>query len=354
MAKAEARHGKSIWLLVAIVIFFVVDGVAATAIAGGVIQPDNKRRRLVKPLEKPAATVKTVKSEYGDIIDCVDIYKQPAFDHPALKKHTIQMKPSDHTEEEMARASARNASRAQLWRVNGGSCPQGTIPILRPSKDKSLNEVPCSTAAPVPESVALTKRGTFYGASADLNVWDNLHVDAQDESACTVYVGRQSKFGTNFISAGWQASNPLYGDRKSRFTIYWTDRRSKNWWLKLGNTPVGYWPISIFKDLWTANTVTWGARVSLSYACDGGADHHHSTTEMGNGHFPTEGFRKSAYVAGALYTGSDNEDHGPYDSYLVADNQYCYSYKDYGMGCFDRFGDTFFYGGNGNAEGCFR
>jgi hypothetical protein len=31
-------------------------------------------------------------SEDGDIIDCVDIYKQPAFDHPALKNHTIKVR----------------------------------------------------------------------------------------------------------------------------------------------------------------------------------------------------------------------------------------------------------------------
>lgn len=32
-----------------------------------------------------------LQSEDGDIIDCVDIYKQLAFDHPALKNHTIQV-----------------------------------------------------------------------------------------------------------------------------------------------------------------------------------------------------------------------------------------------------------------------
>ena len=30
-------------------------------------------------------------SEDGDIIDCIDIYKQPAFNHPALKNHKIQV-----------------------------------------------------------------------------------------------------------------------------------------------------------------------------------------------------------------------------------------------------------------------
>ena len=30
-------------------------------------------------------------TEYGDVIDCIDIYKQYAFDHPMLKNHTIQV-----------------------------------------------------------------------------------------------------------------------------------------------------------------------------------------------------------------------------------------------------------------------
>ncbi|KAL6009417.1 hypothetical protein ACLOJK_022646 [Asimina triloba] len=52
---------------------------------------NTKRTRLVKPFKKPTAAIKTIQNEVGDIIDCVDIYKQPAFDHPALKNHTIQV-----------------------------------------------------------------------------------------------------------------------------------------------------------------------------------------------------------------------------------------------------------------------
>ena len=32
-----------------------------------------------------------IQSPDGDIIDCVHINKQPAFDHPFLKNHTIQV-----------------------------------------------------------------------------------------------------------------------------------------------------------------------------------------------------------------------------------------------------------------------
>ncbi|PWS23046.1 hypothetical protein DKP78_15210, partial [Enterococcus faecium] len=31
-------------------------------------------------------------------IDCVHISNQPAFDHPFLKNHTIQMRPDNHPE----------------------------------------------------------------------------------------------------------------------------------------------------------------------------------------------------------------------------------------------------------------
>lgn len=36
-------------------------------------------------------SLKTIQTEYGDVIDCVDIYQQPAFEHPSLKNHTIQV-----------------------------------------------------------------------------------------------------------------------------------------------------------------------------------------------------------------------------------------------------------------------
>ncbi|WZZ61554.1 hypothetical protein YC2023_061661 [Brassica napus] len=43
----------------------------------------------LKQLNKPA--IKSIHSPDGDIIDCVWIYDQPAFDHPLFKNHTIQV-----------------------------------------------------------------------------------------------------------------------------------------------------------------------------------------------------------------------------------------------------------------------
>ncbi|CAL5330966.1 unnamed protein product [Camellia sinensis] len=99
--------------------------------------------KQLKQLNKPA--LKSIKSPDGDIIDCVHISHQPAFDHPLLKNHTIQMRPSYHPEglfeenKESIPKSNEGISKSitQLWHLNG-RCPEGTIPIRRTKKREIL------------------------------------------------------------------------------------------------------------------------------------------------------------------------------------------------------------------------
>ncbi|KAL7204148.1 hypothetical protein ACSBR2_017252 [Camellia fascicularis] len=100
---------------------------------------------------------------YGGIVSISgnkldDVYKQlkhlnkpalksikPAFDHPLLKNHTIQMRPSYHPEGlfEENKESIPKANEGilksitQLWHLNG-RCPEGTIPIRRTKKKEIL------------------------------------------------------------------------------------------------------------------------------------------------------------------------------------------------------------------------
>ncbi|KAJ6777878.1 PROTEIN putative (DUF239)-RELATED-RELATED [Salix koriyanagi] len=100
-------------------------------------------RQHLKRLNKPP--LKTIKSPDGDIIDCVHIAHQPAFDHPLLKNHTIQTRPNFHPDgtkfEESKRVSGQKARSSkpitQLWHLKG-RCPEGTIPIRRTKKDDIL------------------------------------------------------------------------------------------------------------------------------------------------------------------------------------------------------------------------
>ncbi|RWV97525.1 hypothetical protein GW17_00039683 [Ensete ventricosum] len=52
-------------------------------------EEDRELERELKTLNKPF--VKSFQDKYGITYDCVDIYKQPAFDHPLLKNHTLQV-----------------------------------------------------------------------------------------------------------------------------------------------------------------------------------------------------------------------------------------------------------------------
>ncbi|MBA0764447.1 hypothetical protein Gotri_013801, partial [Gossypium trilobum] len=77
----------------------------------------------LKQLNKPAA--KIIQSEDGDIIDCVEIYKQPAFDHPALRNHVIQMKPSFDLKEVKINSKNESSSvsnMAKKRKLSGRNC----------------------------------------------------------------------------------------------------------------------------------------------------------------------------------------------------------------------------------------
>ncbi|KAJ0806624.1 putative neprosin activation peptide [Helianthus annuus] len=84
--------------------------------------------------------VKSIESPDGDIIDCVHISHQPAFDHPFLKDHKIQMRPNYHPEglydetKMNTESKQRENNIHQLWHVNG-MCPEDTIPIRRTKEE---------------------------------------------------------------------------------------------------------------------------------------------------------------------------------------------------------------------------
>jgi hypothetical protein len=98
-------------------------------------------KKHLNRLNKPP--VKTIQSPDGDIIDCIPISKQPAFDHPFLKDHKIQMRPSYHPEglfddnKVSAEPKGKETHIPQLWH-RYGKCTEGTIPMRRTREDDVL------------------------------------------------------------------------------------------------------------------------------------------------------------------------------------------------------------------------
>ncbi|XP_027904959.1 uncharacterized protein LOC114164469 [Vigna unguiculata] len=194
----------------------------------------------LKQLNKPA--VKTIKSEDGDIIDCVNIYGQPAFDHPALKNHTIKMMPDNLLQLENSTTEEDSESQIyQTWQKSG-SCPKGTIPIRRIVKedllratsldifgqqfpqhyDNSTGEEDGYVPPTRSSAFLLTVGFNYIGAQADINLWTPRV--AQTDEFTTAQIWLKNSNGPYFASveSGWTVNPKLYGDGATRFFVYWT------------------------------------------------------------------------------------------------------------------------------------
>ncbi|KAL3516630.1 hypothetical protein ACH5RR_023532 [Cinchona calisaya] len=192
--------------------------------------------------------LKSIKSPDGDIIDCVHMSRQPAFDHPLLKNHTIQVRPTYHPEGlNFGAAEVSNlkddTKPVQLWQLNG-RCPEGTIPIKRTKEEDLLRASSIERfgkknhrSFPQPRSaapdlitqtghqhaIAYVEGGNYYGAKATINVWEPQIQQPNEFSLSQIWLLAGSfNSDLNSIEAGWQVSPDLYGDNNTRLFTYWT------------------------------------------------------------------------------------------------------------------------------------
>ncbi|XP_050281543.1 uncharacterized protein LOC126722434 [Quercus robur] len=201
-------------------------------------------QQQLKRLNKPA--LKSIKSPDGDIIDCVDINKQPAFDHPLLKNHTIQMRPSSYPEgfsfDEINDVSSNfKPEFTQPWHLNG-RCPKGTIPIRRTKEEDLLRagsvanfgrkkylSIPHAQSNNDPnnfhEHATYGEAGDkYYGMTADMNLW-NPHTQERNEFSLSQFWLINGDYGHDLdsIEAGAMVYETLYQDKNTRLFISWTD-----------------------------------------------------------------------------------------------------------------------------------
>uniref|UniRef100_M4DDF0 Neprosin PEP catalytic domain-containing protein n=1 Tax=Brassica campestris TaxID=3711 RepID=M4DDF0_BRACM len=328
----------------------------------------------LKQLNKQA--LNSIESSNGEIIDCISIAKQPAFDHPMLKNHTIQMTPSSYphevlAEENNAPAPSNDEEQPENivhpWQLVG-ECPENTIPIKRITKEdllrvddiknygKKLNisrphqfYQPTDTSVDNGHEYAITyvNGGPYRGTKAQINVW-KPRVEAGESSISQIWiVGGKFGPGLNTIEAGSHVNPTLYGDDNPRFFIYWTDPKTGNWWLQLNEQElIGYWPKELFTNLADegASTIEWGGEV-VNTKKDG----QHTTTEMGSGHFPSEGFGKASSFALIKIIDMNNGIIDPVGVQTLVSRPTCYDIK---TGYDKLYGVFFYYGGPGRNPEC--
>ncbi|ESQ38315.1 hypothetical protein EUTSA_v10029495mg, partial [Eutrema salsugineum] len=224
-----------------------------------------------------------LQTEYGQIYDCIDFYKQPAFDHPLLKNHNFhpQMKPSnvnrpEKIENEEERERRRN-DKTKSVTLKGVGCPRGTVPIRRTTKEdlirqKVFNQMFDSNIHPQTDS----EPGLHYAGGRVRPEWIKKNIGGADAHFAlyqTPYVN-QLQFssglikvsnGTDFIKAGWTVQHCIHSFKKS-ISISEYDPFNGNWWLNLGDKDkeqnIGFWPSRIFTDLaYNADDVFWGGEL---------------------------------------------------------------------------------------------
>ncbi|CAN0886005.1 hypothetical protein LINGRAHAP2_LOCUS15250 [Linum grandiflorum] len=232
--------------------------------------------------------------------------------------------------------------------------------------------------------------GVFYGATANLNLWSPNVLDNEFSTAeISVYSGPQ----VNVIEAGWMVFPPNI--KQPSLFVYWTrdeyqstgcynlecpgfvqtsskyafgvgispvstyggpqfqisltirkDSKSGNWWLNFQGDDIGYWPPSILTSLAeSATLISWGGEVKNSEP-----NGQHTTTEMGSGHNPSEGFTKASFFTdiAAYYTiGGVPKPPPVLQTYTT--NEQCYNVSIPEM---DENKLRFFYGGHGFSPSC--
>ncbi|KAK3183313.1 hypothetical protein Dsin_030599 [Dipteronia sinensis] len=219
-------------------------------------------KELQVGLNKSSGYVKTIQLEGGDIVDCIEIDKQPSLNHPLLKNHKIQKV---------------EVGTSEGW-------------------------------------------GYSHGATGVVSVYDLSLTDEQISSA-NILLTNGPPEQRNVIMAGWMVAPSIYGDSKPRLFTYWTDTNSHNWVLTVfdDDIVVGYWPKELFPHLLHGT-----GYVGFGGLAKEGKDR--TSPPMGSGHKPDGYYNRATYFKHIRsYTDDLQEVRLSYElSQEIADDTGCY------------------------------
>uniref|UniRef100_A0A7C9DYW5 Neprosin PEP catalytic domain-containing protein n=2 Tax=Opuntia streptacantha TaxID=393608 RepID=A0A7C9DYW5_OPUST len=126
------------------------------------------------------------------------------------------------------------------------------------------------------------------------------------------------------------------------------DNKTDNWWLRVNDIDLGYWPSSLFGDYLksSATFAQWGGEV---YSPDVRKSPH-TTTAMGSGSFAEDLFNVACYIAHIRVM--DFSYTWKYPQYVgtYSDEWNCYSAYHYVPGYMTE--PTLFFGGPGQNPRC--
>ncbi|XP_026444284.1 uncharacterized protein LOC113344547 isoform X2 [Papaver somniferum] len=247
-------------------------------------EEDMEINEKLKILNKPP--MKSIKMKLGDMYDCINIYKQPAFDHPLLRNHKIQMKPNVIQGEQIEESTSNMVSSDVRYKLKG--CPSETVPIRRTTKEELVNAKHLSNW--------IKRRHVHPQLFGDnkTRVFGLWTADGFKETGCYnmlcpgfVQVHPEYSFGEE-LTVGRYGGNQRVFD----FSVH-RDPESGNWWFINGidNAKIGYWPKEIFTHLSKHASV-------IGYGGVAGAGLSEPTPPMGYGYSPTINSTYTCFMAG--------------------------------------------------------
>ncbi|KAI3959403.1 hypothetical protein MKW98_018993 [Papaver atlanticum] len=317
------------------------------------------------------------------------------------------MRPSSY-QNEMKSTNVGTLQLAQTWHKYG-SCREGTIPIYRKGKVynptilrknhhpkfspyKTLNISEPKDIREGHEYLVIELSGNFLGAQAKINLWKPIVETPSEISVSQIWVSAGEEEVKNTIEAGWIVSQKVYGDDKTRFFIYWTTDGYKSSGCynllcdgfvhtssdvspgcsfsevstlngsqkdahfnihrvrkyKSSSNPVGYYPNILLTQLSrAAKFVQFGGEISNTKSKG-----QYTSTQMGSGHFPSEGgLKTSSYFNWVQVIDENNKIRDAKDAGTVVTNPNCYDLK-ITKDHYDTNGYGFYYGGPGYNDKC--
>ncbi|KAK4409254.1 hypothetical protein Sango_0506400 [Sesamum angolense] len=301
-------------------------------------------QKHLKRLNKPP--IKAIQSPDGDIIDCVHISHQPAF-HPFLKTTNPGLV---STQKAFWRTKKEDVLRASSVKRYGKK-KHRSVPKPRSADPDLINESGHQVVHLAKTLTALKLVGRSAQICMETN---NTRLFTYWTSDAYQATGCYNLLCSGFIQVNSEIAmgasiSPVSAFRNSQYDIsilIWKDPKEGHWWMQFGNDYVlGYWPSFLFSYLGeSASMIEWGGEVVNSEA-----DGKHTSTEMGSGRFPEEGFGKSSYFRNIQVVDSSNNLKAPKDVGTFTEQSNCYDVQTGSNGDWGRY---FYYGGPGRNPNC--
>ncbi|OEL15080.1 hypothetical protein BAE44_0023901 [Dichanthelium oligosanthes] len=378
-------------LVVALAFLFLLEGAATAGTAvGEPVRRLRQARSLLRRLNKaPLASIEMRPSYHTG-----SLYNDSnnAAPHPITQTWHQNGKCPENTVP-IRRNKEEDVLRASSVRKYGKKSP-GSIPIANLISSVGDPDTPNVLRGHQHAVAHAQGADKYYGTRAGFNLWQPKIDRANDFSLTQLWITNGSYSGNdlNTIEVGWQVFPYLYNDSNTRLFIYWTrdaykktgcynllcsgfiqtsnqiaiggslspvsiygasqyyidifvwkDPKGGNWWLQVGGYDLGYWPSSIFSNLADgASSVQWGGEV---FSPDAGQ----TSTPMGSGHFPEEGFGKASHIKNINVVDSSNSLRMPSGVDLQNKQRNCYNVQN---GTNNDWGTYIYYGGPGKNPNC--